>query len=205
MRRMCQECDHPVNLTERRLDSLMTILLHKPAEIWLLNARKRTMKHQLSYHQTITRGGSALWSKPIMARVLWALQVCLALFFLYGGTIKLVPPDSLPGAALLAALLSPLPKWFVDFIGITEVLGALGLILPVRLGILPILTPMAAVGLIIEMIGATLFVILFYGVALTAFSVVTGLLLAFVASGCWFRLRTVSSDGRRNFKHESLR
>ena len=163
------------------------------------------MKHQLSYHQTITRGGSALWSKPIMARVLWALQVCLALFFLYGGTIKLVPPDSLPGAALLAALLSPLPKWFVDFIGITEVLGALGLILPVRLGILPILTPMAAVGLIIEMIGATIFVILFYGVALTAFSVVTGLLLAFVASGCWFRLRTVSSDGRRNFKHESLR
>ena len=84
----------------------------------------------------------------------------LALFFLYGGAMKLVPSSSVPGAALL----SPLPKLFVYFIGITEVLGALGLIFPVLLRILPILTPLAAVGLIIEMIGATLFVILFYGV-----------------------------------------
>ena len=122
-----------------------------------------------------------------MSRVLWVVQVCLALLFLYGGAIKLVPPDSLPGAALLAALLSPLPKWFVDFIGITEVLGALGLILPVRLGILPILTPLAAIGLTMEMIGATIFVVLFYGVAPAAFSVMTGLLLTFVAAGCWFR------------------
>ena len=140
-----------------------------------------------------------------MARVLWVVQVCLALFFLYGGAIKLVPPDSLPGAALAAALLSPLPKWFVDFIGITEVLGAFGLILPVRLGILPILTPLAADGLIIEMIGAAIFVILFYGVAPAAFSVVIGLLLAFVAYGCWVRLKAVSSDGRRNFQHGSIR
>ena len=71
----------------------------------------------------------------------------------------------------------------------SEVLGACGLILPVRLGILPILTPLAAVGLIIEMIGATIFVLLFYGVAPEAFSMVTGLLLAFVASGCWVRLK----------------
>lgn len=133
-----------------------------------------------------------------MTRVLWVVQIFLALFFLYGGAIKLVPPSSAPGAALLASLLSPLPKLFVYFIGITEVLGALGLILPVLLDILPILTPLAAVGLIIEMIGATIFVILFYGVALSVFSVVTGLLLAFVASGWWSRLKTGSSDGRRN-------
>jgi hypothetical protein len=68
-----------------------------------------------------------------------------------------------------------------------------------------ILTPLAAVGLIIEMIGATLFVILFYGVAPVAFPVVTGLLLAFVAYGCWLRLKTVSSDGLRNFRHVSIR
>ena len=155
------------------------------------------MKHALSYQQTSSRGGSALWSKPLMAKALWVVQVCLAIFFLYGGAIKLVPPDSLPGAALLAALLSPLPKWCVDFIGIAEILGAFGLILPMRLGILPILTPLAAIGLLMVMIGASIFVLLFYGIAPAAFSVVTGLLLAFVASGCWVRLKTGAADGRR--------
>jgi hypothetical protein len=167
----------------------MTIIPRQPAESWLLTERKRTMKHEVSHHQTSGRGGSALWSNPLMARILWVVQVCLALFFLYGGAIKLVPPHSLPGAALMAALLSPLPKWFVDCVGMSEVLGACGLILPARLGILPILTPLAAVGLILEMIGAAIFVLLFYGIAPAAFSVVTGLLLAFVASGCWVRLK----------------
>jgi hypothetical protein len=129
----------------------------------------------------------------------------LALFFLYGGAIKLVPSSPVPGALLLASLLSPLPKLFVYFIGITEVLGAFGLIFPMLLRILPILTPLAAVGLIIVMIGATLFVILFYSVALAAFSVVTGLLLAFVAYGCWLRLKTVSSDDLRNVPHVRIR
>ena len=158
------------------------------------------MKNELSYQRTGGKGVSALWRKLITTRVLWIVQGFLAIFFLYGGIIKLVPPDSLPGAALLATLLSPLPKPFVYFIGVTEVLGALGLILPMRLRILPILTPLAAIGLLIEMIGATIFVLLFYGIALTVFSVVTGFVLVFVAYGCWFRLKTVSSDGRREFE-----
>jgi hypothetical protein len=175
----------------RRLDPLMPIIAHQPDYSWLLTKGKRIMKHALSHHQTNARGGSALWSKPNMTRVLWVVQGFLALFFLYGGAIKLVPPSWLPGAALTASLLSPLPKLFVDFVGITEILGALGLILPVLLGILPILTPLAAVGLIIEMIGASIFVLLFYGVAPVVFSVVTGLLLAFVASSWWSRLKTI--------------
>lgn len=150
------------------------------------------MKLELRNQQTSGKANSALWSNPTTARVLWVVQGFLALFFLYGGAIKLVPPDSLPGAALMAGLLSPLPQWIVDFIGITEVLGAFGLILPVRLGILPILTPLAADGLIIEMIGATIFVVLFYGIAPATFSVLTGLVLAFVASGCWYRFKTAS-------------
>ncbi len=156
------------------------------------------MKHALSHHQTSGKGGSALWEKPGMISTLRVLQGVLAIFFLYGGLVKLVPPDSLPGAALAAWLLSPLPKPFVYFIGITEMLGGLGLILPMYLRILPILTPLAAIGLIIEMIGATIFIPFFYGFALVTSPVVTGLLLAFVASGCWFRLKTGSSDGRRN-------
>jgi putative oxidoreductase len=145
------------------------------------------MKHATSHQQTSGRSSSVLWEKPAMISTLRVTQIVLAIFFLYGGLVKLVPPDALPGAALAAWLLSPLPKPLVAFTGITEMLGGLGLILPTSLRILPILTPLAAIGLIMEMIGATIFVLLFYGVALAAFSVVTGLLLAFVALGCWVR------------------
>jgi len=173
----------------RRLDPLMTIIQHKPDLCWLLKKGKRTMKHALSHQQTSGRSNSALWEKPAMISTLRVMQVMLALFFLYGGLVKLVPPDSLPGAALAAWLLSPLPKPFVSFTGITEMLGGLGLILPTYLRILPILTPLAAVGLIIEMIGATIFIPFFYGFAPVASPVVTGLLLAFVGYGCWWRQR----------------
>ena len=181
-----------VNLANSKRDPLMTISQRKLDLSWRHKQRIGTMKLELRDQQTSGKAKSDLWSNPATTRILWVVQAFLALFFLYGGAIKLVPPDSLPGAALMAVLLSPLPQWIVDFIGITEVLGAFGLILPVRLGILPILTPIAAVGLIIEMIGATIFVVLFYGIAPAAFSVVTGLLLAFVASGCWLRLKAAS-------------
>ena len=147
------------------------------------------MKHPLSHQQTSSRDGSALWSKPIMARVLWVVQVCLAIFFLYGGLIKLVPPNSLPGAALVAWLLSPLPKSLVYFTGISEMLGGLGLILPTSLRVLPILTPLAAIGLIIEMIGAAIFIPIYYSPVFVASPVGTGLLLAFVGYGSFWRHR----------------
>ena len=163
------------------------------------------MKHALSDQQTSGKGSSALWEKPAMISTLRVMQGVLALFFLYGGLVKLVPPDSLPGAALGAWLLSPLPKPFVYFTGITEILGGLGLILPLYLRILPILTPLAAIGLLIEMIGAMIFIPFFYGFAPTAIPVVTGLLLAFVGYGCWVRLSTDSSAGRQNFRDGSPR
>ena len=81
------------------------------------------MKHALSYQQTSGKGSSALWEKPAMISTLRVMQVLLAIFFLYGGLVKLVPPDSLPGARLLVWLLSPLPKPLVYFTGITEMLG----------------------------------------------------------------------------------
>jgi uncharacterized membrane protein YphA (DoxX/SURF4 family) len=148
------------------------------------------MKQEVNRQYTSARSGATLWRNPIRTDVLWIVQGAMALFFLYGGAIKLVPPDSAPGAALLASLLSPLPNWFVDFTGITEILGALGLVFPMLLRILPILTPLAAVGLLIEMIGATVFVIHFYALALAALPVMTGLILAFIAYECWLRLKT---------------
>lgn len=77
-----------------------------------------------------------------MTYVLWTVQVLLALLFLFTGGIKLVLPLE------MLTEQTPLPGWFVRFLGGVEVLGAIGLILPgllrVRLG----LTPLAACGLV---------------------------------------------------------
>lgn len=80
---------------------------------------------------------------------LWIVQGLLALLFLFTGGMKLV----LPLEVLTAQ--SPLPGWFVRLLGVAEVLGALGLILPGLLRIRPGLTPLAAAGLVIIMSGAT--------------------------------------------------
>ena len=154
------------------------------------------MKHEVIHQQASGRGNSALWEKPAMLSTLRVMQGVLALFFLYGGLVKLVPPDALPGAALIDWLLSPLPKAVVYFTGVTEMLGGLGLILPIYLRILPILTPLAAIGLIIEMVGATVFIPIYYSSVFAASPVVTGLLLAFVGYGCWARIKKDAYVGR---------
>ncbi len=78
----------------------------------------------------------------------WVVPTLLALVFLFAGGMKL----AMPAAALAAA--SPLPVAFMRFIGTAEVLGALGLVLPGLFGIHRELTPLAAAGLVIIMIGA---------------------------------------------------
>ena len=83
----------------------------------------------------------------------------------------------------------PLPGPFVRFIGVAEVLGA---ILPGLLRIRPGLTPLAAAGLVIIMIGATVINVLGSDVASALISLVVGLLSVFVAYGRW-RHREASS------------
>src|SRR3989441_11224735 len=84
-----------------------------------------------------------------MTHALWIVQGLLALLFLWAGGIKLVLPlEKLTGPI-------PLPGPFLRFIGVAEVLGAVGLILPGLLRIRPGLTPLAAAGVVIIMIGAT--------------------------------------------------
>jgi uncharacterized membrane protein YphA (DoxX/SURF4 family) len=84
---------------------------------------------------------------------LWIVQVLLAAIFLVTGTVKLTQPR-------LKMAAGPM-RWAADVtdrqfrtIGVLEVLGALGLILPAALGVAPLLTPLAAVGLALTMIGA---------------------------------------------------
>jgi hypothetical protein len=110
---------------------------------------------------------------------LWTVQGLLALLFLFAGGMKLVLPlDALKGPV-------PLPGLFLRFIGVAEVLGAIGLVLPGLLRIRPGLTPLAAAGLVIIMIGATAITLAGGEVAPALIPVVVGLLSAFVAYGRW--------------------
>ena len=115
-----------------------------------------------------------------MTYALWIVQGLLALFFGLGsGAPKLlVPPEMLP-------MPIPLPDLFVRFIGVAEVLGAIGLLLPGLLRIRPGLTPLAAAGLVIIMIGATTLTLVGGDLAPALIPLVVGLLSAFVAYGRW--------------------
>ena len=111
-----------------------------------------------------------------MNYVLWIVQGLLALVFLFAGGIKLV----LPIEAMTEQM--PLPGWFLRSIGVAEVLGAIGLILPGLLHIRPGLTPLAAAGLVIIMMGATVVTLAGgLGVGAALIPLVVGLLSAFVA------------------------
>ncbi len=84
--------------------------------------------------------------------LLWVLQVLLAVAFLAHGLLLLVPPPSV--AEQMNAALS---RGFQLFLGVAEVVAAVGLTLPGISRIQPWLVPAAAAGLMIMMIGATIF------------------------------------------------
>jgi hypothetical protein len=109
---------------------------------------------------------------------LWMAQVLVALMFLYAGGVKLVwPPEMLQGPF-------PLPILLIRVIGVFEILGAIGLILPGLLRIRPGLTPLAAACLVILMVGATVITFATMG-PVGVIPLVIGLLAAFVAYGRW--------------------
>jgi len=116
--------------------------------------------------------------------LLWILQALLALLFLFAGGTKLVLPIE-----VLKSMGSPnqvqFPGLFLRFIGLCEVLGALGLLLPGVFRIRTDLTPLAAAALVIIMIGAVIVTIMGEGIGPAIVPFVTGLLLAFVAYGRW--------------------
>ena|SRR5579883_1960605 len=83
---------------------------------------------------------------------LWIVQILLALVFLMAGVMKASQPiEKLQKNMNWTKHVSP---GFVRVVGVLEILGALGLILPVATHILPWLTPVAAIGLVLTMIGA---------------------------------------------------
>jgi uncharacterized membrane protein YphA (DoxX/SURF4 family) len=110
---------------------------------------------------------------------LWVIQTLLALLFLFSGGVKL----SMPIEPM--AKQAGLPGTFLRFIGVMEVLGGIGLILPGILRIRTFLTPLAAAGLVIIMIGATVIVFRMNGAVQALTPAIVGVLAAFVAYGRW--------------------
>ena len=114
-----------------------------------------------------------------MNTVLWIFQALLAALFLFAGGMKLVMPIEEMTKQIA------MPGWFLRFIGVCEVLGAIGLILPWLLRIRPDLTPLAAAGLVIIMIGATVLTLMTGDIAMALVPLVVGIVAAFVAYGRW--------------------
>jgi hypothetical protein len=118
---------------------------------------------------------------------LWIIQALLAALFLFAGGIKLITPIEEMTKQIA------MPGWFLRFIAVAEVLGAIGLILPWLLRIRPILTPLAAAGLTVIMIGATVLTLIIGDVLTALMPLATGMLCVFVAYGRW-RLTTRPSQ-----------
>lgn len=120
-------------------------------------------------------------------RLLWTAQVLVALVFSFAGSMKFImsPAQMQQGPIVF-------PMAFIHFIGVCECLGALGLILPGVTHVRTSLTPLAAAGLTIIMIGATTVTLISMGMLPALFPAVVGLTAAWIAYG---RTRVVPLAG----------
>ena len=119
--------------------------------------------------------------------VLWILQVLLAAAFLAHGLLLLAPPPE-----IAAQMTASLPRWFWVFLGIAEVLAAIGLILPGLTGIMTSMVGWAAIGIVVVMISATI-----WHIARNESAVITLLLLAMATVVAYMRLRVLPIRQRR--------
>ena|SRR5215468_7466443 len=117
-----------------------------------------------------------MWAKKATIG-LWVVQGLLAALFLFAGSMKLtLPVDALTQQVAL-------PGGFLRFIGTCEVLGGIGLVLPTALRILPILTPVAAAGLVVIMAGAVIVTLVAVSASQAIVPLIVGLLCAIVIYG----------------------
>lgn len=112
---------------------------------------------------------------------LWVVQILLGLAFALAGIMKSTKPkeelrDKMPWVDDFSA-------GMVKFIGVTELLAGIGLIAPWALDIAPVLTPLAAVGLVVTMIGAAVVHVRRKEYPGIAVNVILGALALFVALG----------------------
>jgi putative oxidoreductase len=115
-----------------------------------------------------------------MNRLLLVLQVFLALVFLAHGVLLLFPP-----AAVVDQMNASLPRWSQLFIGVAEILAAVGLTLPGFTRMQPWLVQWAAAGIMIVMISATVFHLMRGEVSSAITTLVLLALATFVAYMRW--------------------
>ena len=111
---------------------------------------------------------------------LWVLQVLLAVAFFAHGWLFLMPPPE-----IAAQMNASLPRWFQLFLGVAEVLAAVGLTLPGATRILPWLVSCAAGGVMIVMISATVYHLFRGEIASAAITAVLLAMASFVAYARW--------------------
>ncbi len=112
---------------------------------------------------------------------LWVVQALLAIMFILAGFPKTFQP--LDTVAKRLAWVKDFPSAFTRFIGVSELLGAIGLILPALTHVLPWLTGVAAIGLAIVMVSAVIFHLMRKEYSSIGFSLVLFLLSLFVVYG----------------------
>ena len=120
--------------------------------------------------------------------VLWILQVLLALAFFAHGWLMLAPPPE-----IAAQMDATLPKWFQLFLGVAEILAAVGLTLPGLTRIMPGLVTWAAVGIMVVMVSATIFHVVRSEMSS---AVITTVLLAMAAFVAYMRHRVLPITAR---------
>lgn len=114
---------------------------------------------------------------------LWILQVLLAIAFFAHGVLFLAPPPEI--AVQMDELL---PRWFQLFLGVAEVMAAVGLILPGLTRVMPWLVAWAAAGIVIVMVSATILHLVRGEISAAA---TTAVLLAMAAFVAYMRQRVV--------------
>ena len=133
-----------------------------------------------------TNGRNSQGKRDFGSIGMWVGQGLLAALFLFAGGFKLVAPAEMMSEGPVV-----LPVLFLRFIGLCEVLGAAGLILPWALKIHRELTPLAASGLVIIMTGATILTAIGGQMAPAVMPLVIGIVLVTIARGRWNRLQSV--------------
>jgi len=121
--------------------------------------------------------------------LLWVLQILLALAFFAHGLLFLFPP-----ASIVEQMNASLPRWFQLFLGVAEILAAVGLTLPGLTRIQTRLVPAAAVGIMIVMVSATVFHIMRNEISS---AVTTFVLLGIATFVAYMRSRVIPIQERR--------
>jgi hypothetical protein len=123
-----------------------------------------------------------------MKTALWTLQVLFGLFFSITGFGKMLCYDAAQWNEALhqVSWFAAVPQDLFVFIGVAELLGGVGLILPAITGVKPKLTPIAAIGLTLVMILAALFHIARGEYGFLPVNVLLAGVSAFIAYGRWF-------------------